>query len=419
MMFGTLLVGSLAVQLIAPKITFQDGAFLVTGALGSEIVPVSTAAKSPDPVDRSKGLFRLVVGSKTILFDAKGLTVSQKGGSVTSRLRAVPTSGKVATKESNAELMKLVGEGKRKLDVSALSGWQLNGHVLYLLFRWEGTDKKPWLEALMRVNLEEKKPQAAFVGRFKAMSSATGIVDDVLFVQSERLAVLGNNGDKFGLALMTTDGAESDFDEYGDAVAKSRLMENGTSAWTLTPTQYGTNILGLADLDKHTYNVTGEVRGKMVSIKAPGLARFRSVKGVKVLNLMTGSEMTVEPDSEERQLTNGILLWAPAKNPARAALYDGSFRRLTVWAMPAVAKPTNAKPPVNKDPKAKPVTKPKAPAPASGSKGKPTTKTPVNKAKPPAKTKTPAKTASKGKSTKEKPKVKLEVTSRPSNKRKG
>lgn len=405
MMIGVCLVGSLMAQATIPKVSFQDGAFLVTGALGSEIVPIGSKGSASGPVDSKSGRFKLVVGSKTVIFDSKGLTVSMKGWSTSSSLKAVPTSGKIATKESNAELMGFVKSGERKLDVSAVSGFELRGTDLYLLARWDDKAHRPWLEAVMKIDLASKRPQASLLGRFDAISTATGRVDDILFERGGDLAILGNKGGKFGLAEFSIDGKSTRFTELGPAVGKARLFGGQKTAWALTATPYGTNILSLVDIDRLSCETLGEIRGKMLSINNPGLAKYKAPEGTRMLNLLTGSEIPVETDSDQKQIENGVLVWSPSKKPTEAILLDSSFRRLALWKAPPLTKVVK---PVPHD-MAKPVTPPAKLSTKPLPKGKTTGKT--------AQTKQPVKPQAKPKR-KNKPEVKLEVSSKPAKKKK-
>lgn len=407
MMFGAILLSALAGQAVPPKITFDATKFKVTGALGTDVVALASQRKVASPIDHSKGRFQITVAEKTVTFDAKGLTISTKGHAATSKMTGVPTSGKIATKESNEHLIQLVSEKKRKLEVSALSGWELIDKSLLLLLRWEGSDKKPWLEALMRVDLTEKRPQAKLVARFDGLSFAQGRVDDIMVRRADKLAILANKDDSFGVSRLTPDGKKSEFEKLGPAVSKAKLCEDEGSAWTLTPTEYGTNILGVAELDQSSYHVVSEFRGKMVGVFSPSYARYQTVAEQRMVNLLTGAEMTVDRSSGQHHTVNGLLVWTPAVNPRTAALYDPSFRKLATWVYTA---PPVTVPPAAKKPTAKP-----------GAGRQPVKNRPPVKATNPAKTKTPpSKPTTTGTKAKvKKPKLEIEVTSRPSTKKRG
>jgi len=334
MMFGTFIFSAVVAQVTPPSVTFDKGAFKVSGGLGQEVVSIDGLKGKTDVVDRSKGRFKLSSAGKVVTFDSAGLTISEKGRSAVSKMAGVPTSGKIATKESNQVLMQMVADKERKLEVSALSGWELIDKTLYMLFRWEDTAKKPWLEALMKIDLTEKKPLARLVGCFEGLSFANARVEDVLIRRADKLALLSNKGETFGVSKFSLDGKTSTFDSLGVSVGKAKFNDDDATAWTLTPTDYGTNIIGVADLDQSGYHVVSEIRGKMIGVSAPGYARYKTAVGLRMVNLLTGAQMDVQPESGQRQTANGLLMWAPATNPKTATLFDPSFRKLAEWTAP-------------------------------------------------------------------------------------
>lgn len=411
-MIPVFLAATLGAQASPAKVAFQDGAFVVSGPLGSEIVAIQKPTPGEDPIDRKLGRFRTTVQGKTVTFDAKGLTVTQKKA-VTSRLKSVPTSGKVATKESNAELMKLVAEGRRKLEVSALSGWELLGDDLYLLLRWDDSQKKPWFEALMVMDMSKPAPEARLVGKFSCLSFGQGPVDDVLVSKEGHFLIVGNGPDGLVLSRLSKDGARHD-DKLGSSVSKAKFLPDVRTAWALTSTSYGTNVVGYFETDNPVLHTVSEFRGRMKGILEPAYAVFDTPTGLSMVNMLSGAIKAMPKDSDQRQTANGLLLWTPSVKPTRAELLDSSFRRLAEWSgttetptVPTVTAPTakpatGAKPGAKKHPAKQPATKP--PVKKPGTKGT-ATKTPTAK-KPAAK-------KPKGATTK----PKIEVSSKPSGRR--
>ncbi len=330
-------------QATTPKLTFQGGAFVVNGASGPEKVLLSTARPATG-LDRSRGRLTLTLEKKTVTFDARGLTFAVKGTNYTNRLQAVPVSGKIATKESNEALIRAVKDGSRKLEVSALSGWAVQGKELFLLVRWDDKSGKPWLEALVKVDMGSPRPKPDLVGKFDGLSYARGVVDDVLRIKDGTLWFLAGKEDSFGVASMKTDGSDAVHKRMGDPVAKAELLPGDSTAWTLTPSAYGTSILGFATLDKNEYHLVAEVRGQMRSIVPPCLAEYRSANGEEVVSLRTGALTSMDANAEWRATSSGLLCWWPAKAPTKAVLYDDDFRKLATWDSRAKAATLGAKP---------------------------------------------------------------------------
>ena len=207
------------------------------------------------------------------------------------------------------------------------------------------------------------------------------------------------------------DGKSSTFQPLGPAVGKAKLGNDDSTAWTLTATTYGTNILGIADLDQSAYHTVSEVRGKMVEVVDPALAKFKSKKGLQMVNLLSGAEMPIDETSAQRQTQNGLLVWTPSTRPKSACLSHPNFRRLATWVepvpvanaapiQPSLAKKTSGKPVVAVKTKSKSSTKSKTTAKPQGA----TQRKPF---------------PSKAKKKAPQPKFKVEVTSRPSKKTKG
>lgn len=427
-MVGAFIVATVVGQVTPTKLSFRDGAFVVSGASGNESVKLSTPSKSDPAVNRAKRQFLLKSGDVSVHFGTKGLTIRDGKRVTVTRLNGVPTSGKIATKESNAELMDLVSKKERSLAVSALSGYEMVDKTLYLLARWEDKGKSPWLEALVKVDLDKSPVKAELIRKLDGLSFAQGAVDDVLFLRGKNLAVLSNTEGHFGLTRIPLDDAKPDFEALGDAVGKAKLSEDGSSAWTLTPTAYGTNIVGIADLDQSSYHVVSEFRGKMTEIQHNAFALYKVGPKQRVINLQTGALTEVEPSSVFCPTGQGVLVYSPAENPIKAQLLDSQFRRLADWSAPAdlvASRSANKRKPVPTAAPAK--TTAKKVATASNAKKKPE----VTKATaPPKKTvptgKTSAKTAPKkvtattgktGKGKRAKPVIEIEVQSRPSKKK--
>lgn len=331
-------------QTSVPKIDFKDGVFVVSGARGTEKVPIAGTKPVSGPLDAKLTRFRYASEGKTVWFDKNGIAYSQKGFRWRSTLRAVPTSGKVATKESNEELVRLLKEGQRKLDVSALSGWAVVDKQVYLLARWDDASKRPWLEALVSIDLSQKRPEPKLAAKWPGLSFATGVVDSALVTKDGALASLANGPENFGRAEFHIQSGETMFEPLGPRVSKARFVPGTQTVWTLTPTSYGTNLLGLVNVGANSLRTVAEVRGKMKGVVNPAVAQYVGVDGPRWLNLHTGAETAGTMDSQAWGTSNGILVWSPSHDPKSADLFDGSFRKLATWKWsPTVTKTTSGK----------------------------------------------------------------------------
>lgn len=332
-MFEILLSGILWTQNGPPKVALESGSFVVEGAGGKESVPLVSAKKKMLGINPINQNFQIVLGGKNLLFDGKTFKISSKGTKpLISQFKEIPVSGKIATKESNEALMKLVREKKRTLEFSAISGWESIKKDLYLLLRWDDSDKKPWLETVVKFDMTQSAPKPKLIGRFEGMSFAGGKSDDILTLRGPNLAILANNETGFGMARLSLDGSTASFKRLGNAVGKARMSAEGDVAWTLTPTSYGTNIMGIADLDQNDYREVSEFRGKMTEIVFPSYAKYKTDNKNSLINLKSGASMDMKDEFGQHPTSSGLLVWTPSRNPKEAYLLDPSFRKIAVWS---------------------------------------------------------------------------------------
>lgn len=326
------MVGALAVFTLAakePQVTFRDGSFVVQVADQTAKVAVAQAA---GPVQPGGQGFRMAFGDRTVVFDAKGLGIGKGKQLAYSGLQAIATTPKLFSQAEIDGTTGLVATGVRKLSVSSLSGWERAGDVLVLLVRWTEKSGRTWLEALVRLDMAEQKPAARLLGRFTGTSLAKGLADDRLALKDGRYLALTNNAETFGAASVAADGTDPQFQKLGPAVGGADLSDDLRWVGTTRPTDYGTVLIGLADLQSGTHREVSEIRGKVAGFVSPAYARCQDGGRSVLVNLLTGAEVVVRPDSGQRHTPFGLLLWAPRDKPQRAVLFDGHFRRLSEWS---------------------------------------------------------------------------------------
>ena len=126
------------------------------------------------------------------VWDERGLTTRDRDWSATDRLEAIPVSPRLQSREQIAATIAKVKKGERSRAASGLSGARRIGTRVYLLPRWDGTDGRPWLEALVEVDLGKTHPKARLLGSFGGLSLGRGRVDDRLGIEEGRLNVAVN-----------------------------------------------------------------------------------------------------------------------------------------------------------------------------------------------------------------------------------
>jgi hypothetical protein len=338
-MSGLLSFLALACQASPVSLTFRDGAFLVGGSGNVSVVPVRQAPSETPGLDRKNQRWTSRVADSVLTFDTSGLTIVRGGQRSVTRLSSVPTSGKVATKESNEALLKLVADGVRRLEVSAMSGVEILESKVYLLARWEDKDGQTWLEALMVIDLAEPRPLARLIDRLPGGSFAAGVVDDVLASQDGELWALYKKGSQFGMARFKLDqpGPPATV-MFGPVVERARISPTGRFVWAHSSTRHGTVVIGFVDMESDGYIEGAEVRGRVAGFFEPAVAKVRTSAGTILVNLATGAQWQAPSDCAVRQTPAGLLVWAPPSGPKRAALHDPHGRILATWVQAAPAQ---------------------------------------------------------------------------------
>ncbi|MCW5940000.1 MAG: hypothetical protein KF884_10220 [Fimbriimonadaceae bacterium] len=339
-MTGLFALVALVSQSSPNTLSYQDGAFLVGGSGNTVVVPIRQPATDTAGLDRKNQRWSAQIAGKTLTFDSNGLTIAQGAKKSISRLSSVPTSGKIATKESNEALLKLVADGVRRLEVTALSGVEIIGTKAYLLARWEDKSRNPWLEALLVVDLADAKPQASLIDRLPGFSYAVGLVDDVLAAREDELWALSQKGSQFSLAKFKVgQPGPPAVVPLGPTVERARISPSGRYVWTHTSTRQRTVMIGYADIETQEFVQAAEVRGQVTGFFEPAYSRVKTAKGTALINLFTGAQWEIAADAAVRQTSAGLLVWAPSGEPKRATLHDPHGRVVSLWAQASPPSP--------------------------------------------------------------------------------
>ena len=321
MIFSALLLGTVALgqtpKLVVPKVppvlSFEGGMFVVKRGEARETVSAQPVKKvAPKFVAFRKDQHFAV-------WDARGLTV-RSGEKVKSyRLPELAVSPRLFERDEIRANLKVFASGERKKDADALSGARRIGNDVYFLVRWDDKEKKTWLEALVRVSLDEEDLKWHVVGKFDGFTLANLAIDDQLIVNNGFLAVILRRGDEWGESFYSRNMKAFGFKKLGKNLVDFESTKEGTALF-VEKTSYGTSIGGEVDIDKQIRREQLEVRGtfKLLDGGKPMIA----INPPMLRNADSGSEFTLPKDSGVRRCSAGIIIFTPETHPTSAVLYD-------------------------------------------------------------------------------------------------
>ncbi len=326
---ATLLLAAVA-QDPGVSLTFDNGSFVIKSAAKTE--QVSTIPKKP-PLDSEEKSFRLYYHDVIVTFDQRGLSIGSPGKMLSSKFSSFSTSKRLFEPAEIAKTEAAIRAGTRKREASGLSGYVLDGSTLYTLIRWDEKSGDPWFEVVVSVDLESDNPEFAYAGRFRGFTTARGRVGDRLSMVGGKLVALTETLEGFGISTLDPKTGDARFKAVGPKVQDGRLVPGAARAVTIDKTRSGSYRLGVVDTDKWTYRQAAEIRGTIIGLHAPCLVQYKDRKGQMVLNLESGAEIPLPLDCKMVSVSDGLLVWAPAKNPTVAVIYvPTSFRTLARWS---------------------------------------------------------------------------------------
>ena len=285
----------------------QGDTFVVRDGATRTLVPrVPRAEKASDTL-----VFRR--DRRWAVWDERGLTTRDGDWTVTDRLEAVPVSPKVGDKATILATLAAVKAGRRSRGASALSGARRVGTLVYLLPRWEDADGKPWLEALIVVDLGKPHPKPRLLGTFDGLSLARKPIDARLGLENGLLTVPVNGKDAWGVA--TYDPKRSRFAFRPRGVGLLALESDGRIVET---TAYGTTLVGRVAEGRTIPWM--ETRGPAEFVPGAGPILVRS--GDRLRNAVTGAETRLPAGAAVRRTKAGLLVFWPEKAPRSARLLE-------------------------------------------------------------------------------------------------
>ena len=291
------------------------------GALGDTFVVRKGATRESIPralpPTPQKAALAFRRDARWAVWDERGLTTRDGKWTATDRFKAVPTSPRIGDKEAILDTLAKIKSGKRSLAASGLSGARRIEGTVYLLPRWDDADGKPWLEALMAVDLSKKRPKARLLGTFEGLSLGRGPFDERMGIEKGRLSVAVNTGAAWGIASYDPARKEFDFNPRGD-----RLIALEKDGRVIEETSYGTTLAGRLEGSRTLPWM--ELRGPAEFVPGDGPVLVRA--GNRLRNAATGAELRLNRGAAVRRSKAGVLVFWPEDKPRSARLVD--FERL-------------------------------------------------------------------------------------------
>lgn len=315
--------------LAQPDISFQDSTFTIAEA--DQVYTVSLSAITEHrPVSADR--LRIELDGTVITFDNRGIGIhyADKGGYT--GLPSMTNTRKLWSVEEILENVRLIEAGVRQAALSAISGYELLGDTLYLLARWDDVDGQTWLEAFVRIEIGDERPQAHLVGRFDGYSMSTGPVSDTLESYGDQLVMLVRDNGGITVAM---------YDPYNDVMSYERVADGATNAWILPDrvrflteqtTPYGTTFIGMGRLDDFSHRRFSEIRGSVTSALSSSYIICREAGGSILINVGTGARHRLLDEERAAATPLGVLVWSPRDQPERARLVRATdFKQVADW----------------------------------------------------------------------------------------
>ena len=258
------------------------------------------------------------------VWDDRGLTVRKGEKVYSTRLDYIPTSPKVFPRSEIQRLIPKFKSGERKKMAVSLSGSCRLGQNAFFLVRWEDRAHKPWLEALMKVDLGAAVPKPEYVARLDRLSYATERIDDRLYASEDSLYVISTDGARWGVSRIDPrSGTKFETSELGEAF-DGILAGPAGYAYVVERTEYGSRVAARVNLKNETRIDLIESQGRMhfVDAKLPELIVISRDSTQVLHNGETGAELALPASSAVRRVGKHVIVWSPYDAPRSATLYD-------------------------------------------------------------------------------------------------
>lgn len=271
------------------------------------------------------------------VWDDRGLTVRTGSRVSSTHLNYIPTSPKVFPRSDITRMLPKFASGERRKDASSLAGSCRVGSDVYFLVRWEDRDFKPWLEALVKVDLSSAEPKPVYVARLDRFSFATKAIDDQLFATDDSLFVITRDNGRWGVSRFDPrQGSRFDATELGEGLDSILTGPKGY-AYVVEKTDFGSRVAARVNLNSETRKdlIESPSRMKFIDALIPELIVINGPKSQVLHNGETGADLELPPSAAARRAGKHVVVWSPYDAPKTATLYDPArWEAIATWRAP-------------------------------------------------------------------------------------
>lgn len=319
------------------SLTIEKGGFHYSAPGGAKCVEPLV---SPTAIQADKVVFRK--NSSFAVWDDRGLSVRHKNRTKSYKLMEMALTPKLFSRDEILRTRSLIAKGIRQKAASALSGSKRIGSEAFFLVRWVESTGKPWLEALVKVDLDSDAPKPKLVGKFDGLSLASKPIDDKLFLLAGALCVITRS--ESGWSLAKYDPMLKSFSSNAQGVGLVSYSPLGRELGIFVEKkQSGAKLIGRVDLATGARRDLYETRATILILddKRPSIA---ILNGAILHNLESGVQTPFPADAAVRRTAAGILVWWPKDAPVKALMLDPTrWTQLGKWTKgqeaPKISKP--------------------------------------------------------------------------------
>ena len=311
----------------APTLEFYQDYFVVRKGVEAWRAPAHP--QSPKPV--------LAVAFRRnqhyAVWDERGLTIRHCDRVRSTSLPDVPTAPRLFPREEILKTIDLLHQVKRKRNAAGLSGAMRIGNEVFFLIRWEEASGKPWMEALVIVDLSGESLHPKVAGKFDGLSVAYRPIDDRLFRLDGIPAVVTTSTNTWGISTYDPKVQKFGFRPLG-AQLSSMIPLGRDRALFIENSAYGTTVGGEVDLEVGLRKERFESRGKarFVDAERPWLMVTSRDASARLRNGDTGTETPIPAGSGVQRAGPYVVVYTPYAKPTSATLYEPErWTKLATW----------------------------------------------------------------------------------------
>lgn len=272
-----------------------------------------------------------------LVWDERGMTLRHGTVSKTLNLDYLLVSPKLLSKEQIQANIALRNSGEIPANSAKRLGSIRIGKNAYFLLGWEDSHKANLMEALVRVPLSGNRFWVEALGRFEGQAWCPN-PSQALFIQGHALATIVQREDSWGTATYDIKTQEFGFRSLGAKLSVFHPLPRKLGLFA-EHTKYGTTTAGWVNCETGYRRILFEGHGDIAFLepKRPFVILNKEATLARLIDLESGAELRLRPDSGVQKTPAGILVWQPKASPTWGRLYDPTrWTALAAW--PAFGK---------------------------------------------------------------------------------